>query len=615
MTAGISDRVERTDGVAEDASVEAVTALFAETGVPHRLVLPTLARLGPDAAGHLRTDPWRLLDVPGVTPRQADHFAGRALPAWERDDPRRGRAFVEHLLTRAAGDGHVVFPARMLLAALPSLGVPRPAAAVEAALDAGEVLAFEAPQGDDASTAGPGADGAPPPDADATRGRADAPAAEPGPSLGLARYALAEESLAEGICRLTATAAPAPTAAVEEAARDHGDDVRTAVAAACDHGVCVVETGPGTRDLRRLLRGLAAAAPAARMRLVAAAPTAGAAVALADASDVAVRPLSELPAALRDGRADGAEAAQTDLIVVTGAAALGVESLAALVDACPDGVHLVLAGDPHELPSYCPGRVLGDLRDARRIPVVTVRAEGAAGGDGARDRLAAAVAHGTLPRIDSPDREVVVVPAGNAAEAAHRVVQLVTDSIPRVLGIPAEDVQVVTPVRRGLAGTDALNAALRAALLPGAASAEAREVGDRVLVPGGGPGAGPSEPGVITAAEVGRAQVALPGGRTVTVPEARFPEMRPAWAMTVHRAHGTVWPAVVAVLPGEAAGALSRPLAYTAFTRGLRHLSVVHAAGPALARAVRTTGHPPRHTRLAALLRAQLPAPVASPQA
>ena len=59
------------------------------------------------------------------------------------------------------------------------------------------------------------------------------------------------------------------------------------------------------------------------------------------------------------------------------------------------------------------------------------------------------------------------------------------------------------------------------------------------------------------------------------------------WAITVHRAQGSEFPAVVVVLPPEAGGMLSRPLVYTALTRAQRHLSVVHAAGPALARAVR----------------------------
>ena len=74
------------------------------------------------------------------------------------------------------------------------------------------------------------------------------------------------------------------------------------------------------------------------------------------------------------------------------------------------------------------------------------------------------------------------------------------------------------------------------------------------------------------------------------------------WAITVHRAQGSEFPAVVVALPPEAAGMLSRPLVYTAMTRAQRHLSVVHAVGPGLARAVRHVGARPRRTRLRKLL-------------
>jgi exodeoxyribonuclease V alpha subunit len=78
------------------------------------------------------------------------------------------------------------------------------------------------------------------------------------------------------------------------------------------------------------------------------------------------------------------------------------------------------------------------------------------------------------------------------------------------------------------------------------------------------------------------------------------------WAITVHRAQGSEFPAVVVVVPPEAGTMLSRPLVYTAITRAQRHLSVVHAAGPALARAVRQIGTVPRRTQLARLLREKM---------
>jgi exodeoxyribonuclease V alpha subunit len=88
----------------------------------------------------------------------------------------------------------------------------------------------------------------------------------------------------------------------------------------------------------------------------------------------------------------------------------------------------------------------------------------------------------------------------------------------------------------------------------------------------------------------------------VTVPPGALGDLRHGWAITVHRAQGSEWPGVVVVLPPEAGGMLSRPLVYTALTRAQRHLSIVHASGAALARAVREVDVRPRRTRLAALL-------------
>src|SRR3712207_9535074 len=79
-------------------------------------------------------------------------------------------------------------------------------------------------------------------------------------------------------------------------------------------------------------------------------------------------------------------------------------------------------------------------------------------------------------------------------------------------------------------------------------------------------------------------------------------DLRHGWAITVHRAQGSEWPGVVVCLPPEAGGMLSRPLVYTALTRAQRHLSIVHASGAALARAVREVVVRPRLTRLARLL-------------
>jgi exodeoxyribonuclease V alpha subunit len=189
--------------------------------------------------------------------------------------------------------------------------------------------------------------------------------------------------------------------------------------------------------------------------------------------------------------------------------------------------------------------------------------------------------------------------------------QLVVDSIPRVFGIESAQVQVVTPVHRGPAGTIELNRMLKAALNPGNGTLRGFDVGDRVVATANHLDAEPTgyangEIGVVTAAGKTELTVEFASGPAVIAGRA-LGDLVHGWAVTVHRAQGSEWPAVVACLPPEAGPMLSRPLVYTALTRARRHLSIVHASGPALAHAVRRVGARPRQTRLGELLAASLP--------
>jgi exodeoxyribonuclease V alpha subunit len=165
-------------------------------------------------------------------------------------------------------------------------------------------------------------------------------------------------------------------------------------------------------------------------------------------------------------------------------------------------------------------------------------------------------------------------------------------------------VQVVTPVHRGGAGTIALNTALKAQLNPGTGTVGAFDVGDRVVATTNhlDDGFANGEVGLVTGAAEGALLIDF-GAGPVTVAAKLLGDIVHGWALTVHRAQGSEWPAIVVVLPPEASGMLSRPLVYTALTRAQRHLSIVHASGSALARGVREVGARPRRTRLAALLR------------
>ncbi|MBB4932081.1 exodeoxyribonuclease V alpha subunit [Lipingzhangella halophila] len=590
-------------GPGSGEAVERTRAVLAGMGAPESLAAPLVSALGPGAAAELAGDPWRLLALRQVTPEQADTCARHALgAAASPDDPRRGRALIGHLLHQAIRYGHTAVGEQHLQSAARSLGVPSPPDAISAALDHGEVMLFETmPEPDDAEPGG----GEPP----------EMP--EPERHYALARVGLAEQELGEGITRLSGTSEPIMdpvTAAetLEAAAQRYGIDIAPQTSAALGavalRGVTVLTQDAGSAPaVAHALAGAAAIAAGSETGIAVAAPTAQAAAVLnaelagigpGTGPEVEVVPLAALLECDRPGsfRRGAALPIDAGLVVMAEAMALDVEHAAALVEACADGTHLVLVADPAQAPSASPGTVVRDMIDSGTVAVAELPSTAE---PGPLARLATLAAQGELGQVAAPGREVVVVPASSGTEAAHRTVQLLTDSIPRVLRLPAEQVQVVAATAAGDAGTEALNAACKERLNPGPGAHHGFDIGDRVRVRADGPGYAVGDTGHLREAGGTGARVELADGRLVTVTDPAHLGL--GWAVSVADAHGGLWPAVVAVFPPETRG--SRPQVYTAMTRTRGHLSIVHAAGPDLARAVRDTATIDRRTRLADILR------------
>ncbi|MFI9121901.1 helix-hairpin-helix domain-containing protein [Streptomyces bikiniensis] len=561
------------------ATTAAVREVLARGGAPEALTGPVAAALGEGAAALLLDDPWQLLAVAGVRPEQADGFARALLgPECGPGDPRRAVALTVWLLERAALQGHTALEAGTVRAGLAAHSVPDPGEAVGTAVSEGAVHLFqeerEAPEETEEEGAEEEAEGA------------GESGEEPPALLGLDRYALAEESLAEGLARLvrTATADAWEGSELERAAGAHGLVLHTGGEAARAEPVA-----------------LAAAARGRGLRTLVAVHSDDGRRALGAGGTEAVTVAALLSGAAGPGRdEDGALA--LDLLVVLDAPQLDVETAATLVESLPDGCRLVLSGDPEVLGAPGAGRVFADALAAGVCPRIASRVPD----PGPLGELVSGIGVGELNQVDAPGKEIVIVPVRDAGEAVHRTVQLVADSVPRAIGVPPERTQVVTVGHGGSAGTRALNAALKQRLNPGPGRFGGYDPGDRVAY---APVPGRTVTGTVLSADAEGLRLRC-GDEELLVPKERVESaLRHGWALTAHQAAGTRWPAVVAVLPGDAAGGLSRPWVYTAFGRAERHLSVVHGVDQALPRAVAEGVAPERTTRLRPLLEALLAAP------
>ncbi|WP_433894432.1 AAA family ATPase [Streptomyces sp. CA-111067] len=565
--------------VLDPEAIAAARDVLVAGGAPGELAEEAVRVLGEGAGGALRGDPWLVLGVGGVRVEDGDAFARSVLGGeCGPGDERRGRALVGRVLEDAARHGHTAVPSAELLAALGGHAVPDPPAAMSAAVAEGQVLVFR-----DASQPLPEAA----PD-DEEEAEADVPLL-----IGLDRYALAEESLADGLIRLlrsfdteadweqAATAAPSPSAA-------------ELIRAAASSGL-VVHTGG--EAARHEPAALVSAARAAGLRAYAAAYTDDSRRRLAEAvgDDAAVTVAGLLAGRHGPGRApDGTLA--LDLLAVFDAPQLGVEEAADLVEAVPDGARLVLSGDPNVLWSAGPGRAFADLLAAKCCPRVSSRTPD----PGPIGELVSGIGVGELAAVEAPDKEVVVVPVRDPREAVLRAVQLVADSVPRAIGVPPERTQVITPAHGGAVGTRVLNAALKERLNPGPGRFGGFDPGDRVVHV---PFPGRTLPGTVVGAEPDGLLLDGPQGRFL-VPRADVAgTVRHGWAITGHQAAGARWPAVVVVVPGDAGPLLTRSWVYSAFARGERHLSVVQGADQALAAAVAGAPAKERTTRLTSVLK------------
>lgn len=550
------------------ADTDGVRAVLARGGAPEALAAPAAAALGVGAAERLAENPWLLLSVPAVRPGQADGFARALLgPDAGPGDERRTTALVGWLLVQAGLKGHTALEAPVLRSALAQYGVPDPGEALETAIGEGAVLVFHEPLG--------------PPVAQAAEAAESAEDAEQPVRVlvGLEAAAMAEESLADGLARIVATFdTPADW---QKAATGPGGELIRAAAA---HGL-VTHTG-------------GEAARAEPLALLAAAREFGLRACLAAhvPSSEGVTVAGLLAGSQGPGRdADGRFA--LDLLVVLDAPQLDVDTAAALVESVPDGARLVLSGDPSVLGSAGAGRVFADLLAARVCPQVVSRVPD----PGPLGELVSGVGIGELNQVDAPGKEVVIVPVRDAGEAVHRAVQLVAESVPRAFGIPADSVQVITPGHGGSAGTRALNAALKERLNPGPGRFGGFDPGDRVVHV---PSPGRALPARVVSADAEGLHLDRAGAPVVVPKDLVESQVRHGWAVTAHQAVGARWPAVVVVLPGDAAQALSRDWVYTAFGRAERHLSVVQGVDQALPRAVAQVLPKPRTTRLTGLLTA-----------
>jgi len=283
-----------------------------------------------------------------------------------------------------------------------------------------------------------------------------------------------------------------------------------------------------------------------------------------------------------------------------------------LLKAIAPGTHLLLVGDPDQLPSVGAGDVLADLLRSASFPVTRLThifRQGAGSGIAVN---AQRINAGQLPRFGGEIHDCFFLPAHDPTDAARLVVDLIGQRLPAHYGFQGGEVQVLSPMHRGEAGVGALNTRLQERLNPPRDGVPEARGGGRVYRPGdrilqlkndytlevfNG------DLGTVQAVEPTEQEllVALDDGREIRYPFASLHQLTHAYAISVHKAQGAEFPAVVLPLLTSHAALLGRTLLYTAVTRA-QSLVVVVGQRRALAMAVKDWRRAPRSTALDQLL-------------
>ena len=289
---------------------------------------------------------------------------------------------------------------------------------------------------------------------------------------------------------------------------------------------------------------------------------------------------------------------KADAVVIDEMSMVDTTLFESLLRGCRMGCKLILVGDSDQLPSVGPGNVLRDLIDSGCIPTVELKQVFRQAAESRIVTNAHRIVAGEYPDLKTKDNDFFFLRRQSAAAVLSTVTELVAKRLPASYGYsPLEDIQVLTPQRKGDLGVGALNESLQAALNPPqkgkreykSTFATFRE-GDKVLqtrnnydIEWEKPGAGEKGMGIYNG-DIGIIQrIDLVGGTMEIDFDGRrceytlemAPELDLAYAVTVHKSQGSEYSAVVLPIFGGYDKLYFRNLLYTAVTRARKLLIIV----------------------------------------
>lgn len=549
-------------------------------GIQPQYAMRLYRSYGDKASELVRENPYLLCATPiGAPFSEADRLALEL--GMEGDSPERVGAAVLFELRHNSGNGHVFIPREKLILATAQLLdlEPEPVEeGLDVLLDAGEIVSEPV---------------------------ANCQACY------LAELYEAETYVAE---RLADMCAPAPlggdTAALLDAVeREQGLTYapmqRKTLEIAAKNRVMLITGGPGTGKTTTV-RAMIAMFERQGKKVLLAAPTGRAAKRMAELTGREAQTIHRL---LEAGYAEGSfdltfrrnetQPLKCDAVIADECSMIDISLMRALLAALPRDCRLILVGDADQLPSVGPGNVFSDILRSNTVPVVRLTEIFRQKAASRIVRNAHRINAGEHPDLTENKGDFFLLQRRRPEEARQLAVQLCAERLPKNMGIRPEEIQILTPTRRGEAGVAALNRELQSALNPaGEGKAEKRygdtvlRVGDRVMQirnnydivwtdpaqGAAGTGVFNGDIGYITAIDPAQELLTVDyDGRLASYGFDQLNELEHAWAMTVHKSQGSEYRAVILCLCAVPKQLAYRGILYTAVTRARELLIAVGA--------------------------------------
>ncbi len=364
---------------------------------------------------------------------------------------------------------------------------------------------------------------------------------------------------------------------------------RSALKCSIEHKVLIVTGGPGVGKTTLILALLELAQQDGQLRIALCAPTGRAAKKLAEATGEPAKTIHRL---LEYEHQNGFKKnienpLEADIVIVDEASMIDIKLMKDLLSAIPSNAQVIFVGDVDQLPSVGPGSVLADLIESNRIEVVRLTEIFRQAGSSMIISNAHRINNGELPIAaisTDGNSDYFFIKTSSEDKASEVILDLVSKRIPEKFGLkPLEDIQVLSPMKKGPLGTKELNFLIQQRLNSKPRKKIVRNdttyaIGDKVMQTANDydKNVFNGDVGIIKEIDLGNSKVFIDfDRRRVEYSSAELENVSMAYAISIHKSQGGEYPAVVIPMTTAHSVLLERNLLYTAVTRAKRVVVLV----------------------------------------